>query len=96
MRVKSGNTQWAAEKGSTETGLRFVRLGGAGKPWQRMGARITPSLTAAVRAPEIARSGVLFSLQMHLSLGANTSLLGEVIPVVVLAAVQVAESGGGW
>ncbi len=55
-------------------------------------ARITPSLTAAVSAPEIARSGVLFSLQMHLSLGANTSLLGEVIPVVVLAAARVAEA----
>ncbi len=40
-------------------------------------ALITQSLTAAVRAPEIARSGVLVSLQMHLSLGANTSLLGR-------------------
>ncbi len=29
---------------------------------------------------------------MHLSLGANTSLLGQVIPVVVLAAVRVAEA----
>ncbi|RGT82021.1 DUF2207 domain-containing protein, partial [Escherichia coli] len=54
------------------------------KPWQSLAnlgrewaARITPSLTAAVRAPEIARSGVLFSLQTHLSCGAYTSLLGR-------------------
>ncbi|MEN1205488.1 hypothetical protein AAIG93_33715, partial [Pseudomonas aeruginosa] len=59
--------------------LDYALLGWAvsanlGREWA---ARITPSLTAAVRAPEIARSGVLFSLQMHLSLGANTSLLGR-------------------
>ena len=58
-----------------------------------MGSTYHPIITAAVRAPEIARSGVLFSLQTHLSCGAYTSLFGaEVIPVVVLAAVRVAEA----
>ncbi|STK06455.1 putative inner membrane protein [Escherichia coli] len=62
--------------------LDYALLGWAvsanlGREWA---ARITPSLTAAVRAPEIARSGVLFSLQMHLSLGPIPVCWGEVIP----------------
>ncbi|EKE9077090.1 hypothetical protein OXD16_004024, partial [Escherichia coli] len=39
--------------------------------------RIAPSLSSAICAPEIARNGVLFSLQTHLSCGAYTSLLGR-------------------
>ncbi len=79
-------------KGNTETGLRFVRLGGLGKPWQRMGSTYHPITHSGCPRPEIARSGVLFSLQMHLSLGPIPVCWGEVIPVVVLAAVRVAEA----
>ncbi|WP_433710946.1 hypothetical protein [Escherichia marmotae] len=45
-----------------------------GREWA---LRIAPSLSSAIRAPEIARNGVLFSLQTHLSCGAYTSLLGR-------------------
>ncbi|WP_064771223.1 DUF2207 domain-containing protein, partial [Escherichia coli] len=80
-------------KGETRK-LDYALLGWAvsanlGREWV---ARITPSLTAAVRAPEIARSGVLFSLQMHLSLGANTSLLGRSYS----GGAAGGGGGGGW
>ncbi|EOT6124606.1 DUF2207 domain-containing protein, partial [Escherichia coli] len=64
-----------------------------GREWA---ARITPSLTAAVRAPEIARSGVLFSLQMHLSLGANSSLLGRSYSGGGAGGGAGGGGGGGW
>ncbi len=55
LRVKRRqHTVGGVGKGNTETGLCVARLGGLGKPWQIWAARITPSLTAAVRAPEIA------------------------------------------
>ncbi|STF82215.1 putative inner membrane protein [Escherichia coli] len=74
-------------KGETRK-LDYALLGWAvsanlGREWA---ARITPSLTAAVRAPEIARSGVLFSLQTHLSCGPIPVCWGGAIPVVVLVA----------
>ncbi len=80
-------------KGETRK-LDYALLGWAvsanlGREWAE---RITPSLTAAVSAPEIARSGVLFSLQTHLSCGPIPVCWGEAIPVVVLAAVRVAEA----
>ncbi|MCV5479846.1 DUF2207 domain-containing protein, partial [Escherichia coli] len=59
-------------------------------------ARITPSLTAAVRAPEIARSGVLFSLQTHLSCGAYTSLLGRSYSGGGAGGGAGGGGGGGW
>ncbi|MCV5707160.1 DUF2207 domain-containing protein, partial [Escherichia coli] len=57
---------------------------------------ITPSLTAAVRAPEIARSGVLFSLQTHLSCGAYTSLLGRSYSGGGAGGGAGGGGGGGW
>ena len=54
-----------------------------------MGVTHCPSLSSAIRAPEIARNGVLFSLQTHLSCGANTSLLGR-------SYSGGGAGGGGW
>lgn len=51
--------------------------GGTANLGREWAARITPSLAATERAPEITRSGVLCSLQMHLSCGVYTSLLGR-------------------
>ncbi len=54
LRVKrQQHTVGAEERGSTETGLRFVRLGGLGNLGREWAARITPSLTAAVRARKL-------------------------------------------
>lgn len=84
-------------KGETRK-LDYALLGWAvsanlGKEWA---ARITPSLTAAVHAPEIARSGVLFSLQMHLSCGAYTSLLGRSYSGGGAGGGAGGGGGGGW
>lgn len=84
-------------KGETRK-LDYALLGWAvsanlGREWA---ARITPSLTAAVRAPEIARSGVLFSLQTHLSCGAYTSLLGRSYSGGGAGGGAGGGGGGGW
>ena len=87
LRVKRGNTQWtSAERGNTETGLRVARLGYIGKFGEGMGVTHCPFAFFGDCAPEIARNGVLFSLQTHLVAGPIPVCWGEVIPVVVLAA----------
>ncbi len=54
LRVKrQQHTVGVGERGNTETGLRVARLGSLGKPGKEWAARITPSLTAAVHAPEL-------------------------------------------
>ncbi|MCG2974840.1 hypothetical protein KZ298_04055, partial [Escherichia coli] len=50
----------------------------------------------AVSAPEIARSGVLFSLQTHLSCGAYTSLLGRSYSGGGAGGGAGGGGGGGW
>ncbi|MEM0650660.1 DUF2207 domain-containing protein [Klebsiella huaxiensis] len=49
--------------------LSWAVAAGLGKEWAN---RLAPSLAAAIKEPEIARSGVLLSLQAHLSIGASS------------------------
>ncbi len=62
-RKERQHTVGGGGKGKHGNWITHCRLGGLGKPWQRMGRTYHPIITAAVSAPEIARSGVLFSLQ---------------------------------
>lgn len=61
--------------------LSWAVAAGLGSEWAD---RLTPSLAAAIEAPEIARTGALLSLQTHLSSGAYTS------------AFRNSSSGGGF
>ncbi|MBA7846793.1 DUF2207 domain-containing protein [Klebsiella sp. RHBSTW-00484] len=61
--------------------LSWAVAAGLGSEWAD---RLTPSLAAAIVAPEIARTGALLSLQTHLSSGAYTS------------AFRNSSSGGGF
>lgn len=84
-------------KGETRK-LDYALLGWAisanlGREWA---LRIAPSLSSAIRAPEIARNGVLFSLQTHLSCGANTSLLGRSYSGGGAGGGAGGGGGGGW
>ena len=83
-------------KGETRK-LDYALLGWAvSANWGGMGSTYHPILLSSVRAPEIARSGVLFSLQMHLSLGANTSLLGRSYSGGGAGGGAGGGGGGGW
>lgn len=97
LRVKRRQHSGRRRKGETRK-LDYALLGWAvsanlGREWAE---RITPSLTAAVSAPEIARSGVLFSLQTHLSCGAYTSLLGRSYSGGGAGGGAGGGGGGGW
>lgn len=97
LRKEAATHSGRRRKGETRK-LDYALLGWAvsanlGREWA---ARITPSLTAAVRAPEIARSGVLFSLQTHLSCGAYTSLLGRSYSGGGAGGGAGGGGGGGW